>query len=352
MRERVNKPRAFLSHSSLDVSFIGRIENDLKNCQIESWRDRNEIRDGQRWQHVIFEEGLPTCDVIIGYFTENSLTSDMVAKEVDAAQLRQLQDNGIAFLPYVNKEEIRGKLRLDIQSLHCRIWNDENYYEVLPSVVAEIWRSYMERTIALAVLQERSRRLEVELDLERLQARFNASAFTSQEESEFQYIYTKLKEPVNIYCSLFISEEVNEEAQSKEIGRCRFKVPFVEPLFARISKGGTIFDWSYLQLKGFGISFNDETWLTSLPSSLPEGEKKLKNPRFEQDLTSKLLVLGLLKEERHKSNIGRMEDFYTTSYLFTEKMFRFYSWLDYHNKVGDKLSVEFIEFVDKSSYKK
>lgn len=188
MRERVNKPRAFLSHSSLDVSFIERIENDLRDCQIEYWRDRNEIRDGKRWQQVIFEEGLPTCDVIIGYFTENSLASDMVAKEVDAAQLRQLQDNGIAFLPYVNKEEIRGKLRLDIQSLHCRVWNDENYYEVFPSVVAEIWRSYMERTIAVAVLQERNRRLEAELELERLQARFNASPFTPQEESEFQYI--------------------------------------------------------------------------------------------------------------------------------------------------------------------
>jgi hypothetical protein len=350
MRERVNKPRAFLSHSSLDVPFIERIENDLRKCQIESWRDRNEIRDGQRWQHVIFEEGLPTCDVIIGYFTDNALTSDMVAKEVDAAQLRQLQDNGIAFLPYVNKEEIRSKLRLDIQSLHCRVWNDENYYEVFPSVVAEIWRSYMERTIAAATVQERNRRLEAELELEKLRSRLNASAFTAQEESEFQHIYTKLKEPVEVYRTVYVERGINGKSQSVEVGRCRLKVPFIEPLVARLKQGRKEFGWDFLN--DFREDFASALCLSFLPSSLSEGNKSLYNPHFEQDLTFKLLILGLIKEIKLESQGTIVRRFRSYNHRFTEKMYRFVSWLDYYNKLGDKLSLEFIEFVDKSSYSK
>lgn len=198
MKERVNKPRAFLSYSSQDLPFIERIEADLRRCQIETWRDRTEIRDGQAWQEAIFEDGLPTCDVIIAYFTESSLNSGMVAKEVDAAQIRQLKDNGISFLPYVSESNTRGKLRLDIQTLHCRVWNDENYHEIMPSVVAEIWRSYMERSVGIAVLQERNKRLELEIELQNLKAQSNASGFTSQEEKEFRYIYQKLDEPREI----------------------------------------------------------------------------------------------------------------------------------------------------------
>ena len=346
MRERVNKPRAFLSHSSSDAAFIERIERGLRNCQVDSWRDQNEIRDGRRWQQVIFEEGIPTCDVIIAYFTENALTSDMVAKEVDAAQLRQLQDNGIAFLPYVNGPEIRSKLRLDIQSLHCRVWNDNNYDEVFPSVVAEIWRSYMERTVATAILQERTRRLEAELELERLRARLAASAFTSQEESEYQFVYAKLKEPVNVYRSVYVQEELNGRPQSVEIGRCRFKIPFIEPLLAKIKKGHREFGWGFLN--DITKEFDDEVCLSSLPSSLPEGNKSLASPLFEDALTSTLLILGLVREERQEIEFAGTR--VVRSHRFTEKMYRFISWLDYHNKVEDTFSVEFIGFVNKNSY--
>lgn len=351
MRERVNKPRVFLSYSSLDVAFIEKIENDLRNSQIDSWRDRHEIRAGRRWQQVIFEEGLPTCDVIVAYFTENSLTSDMFAKEVDAAQLRQLQDNGIAFLPYVSKSEIRDKLRLDIQSLHCNVWNNENYYEIFPSVVAEIWRSYMERIVATVILQERNQRLQAELDLERLQARLNASAFTAQEESEFQHIYSSLAEPVELYSAVNLEKEINEKLQTIEIGRGIFRVPFIELLLWNIKRGGKSFGWGFLA--NIRKEFDNDICLSSLPSSLPEGNKSTHGPYLESEneLTTKLLILGLVKEHSEKSDLGRIRNYRSYSYRFTERMYRLVSWLDYYNKVEDKFSVEFIGFVDKDSYK-
>ncbi|HEX8196082.1 MAG TPA: toll/interleukin-1 receptor domain-containing protein [Pyrinomonadaceae bacterium] len=151
MKQRINKPRVFLSHSRHDVEIIEKIENDFRRCQIESWRDQNDIRDGFSWQEAIFGEGIPTCDVIITYYTENSIASQMVRKEVDATFIRQLEDNGIRFLPYVDKDSTRSELRADVKTLQCRVWNNENYNQVLPTVVAEIWRSYMERNIAIAI---------------------------------------------------------------------------------------------------------------------------------------------------------------------------------------------------------
>src|SRR5688572_5093321 len=145
MKPRVNKPRVFLSHSALDKPFIENLANDLRRCQIEPWLDTEEIRAGQPWLQVIFEEGIPTCDAILVYITENSLNSRMVAKEIDAALVRKLSDAGISLLPYVDKGEVRGRLRLDLQTLQCQEWNLENYAERLSTVVAEIWRSYMER---------------------------------------------------------------------------------------------------------------------------------------------------------------------------------------------------------------
>lgn len=192
MKEKINKPRVFLSYASEDVAFIERVENDLRKCQIKPWRDRNEIRHGQAWQESIFEEGLPTCDVVVAYFTDNSLSSGMVAKEVDAAQIRQLKDSGILFAPYVNRSETRSKLRLDIQTLQCPVWNDANYYEVFATVVAEIWRSYMERNVASSLLQERNKRLELEVELQALKLSLGSSGFSSQEEKEFRYIFRKL----------------------------------------------------------------------------------------------------------------------------------------------------------------
>lgn len=198
MRERINKPRAFLSYANQDVAFVDKIQTDLQKCQIETWRDKTDIRDGQPWLEAIFEDGLPTCDVIIAYFSERALKSGMVTKEIDAAQIRQLEDSGISFLPYVNRSETRKKLRLDIQRLQCPVWNDDNYYERLPIIVGEIWRSYLERTVGRAVLQEKNKRLELEIALQELKATSNSSAFTPQEEKEFEYIYQKRDAPKEI----------------------------------------------------------------------------------------------------------------------------------------------------------
>src|SRR3954447_4598668 len=151
MENRINKPKVFLSHAWANKPFIERIAADLRRCGIEYWLDSEEIRDGRSWLRMIFEDGIPTCDAVIVYFTEQSLASKVVQKELDAAVVHQLSDQGVTLLPYVSKANLRGSLRSDIQTLQCREWNDQNYESVLPTVVAEIWRSYLESTIENAV---------------------------------------------------------------------------------------------------------------------------------------------------------------------------------------------------------
>ena len=87
METLFNKPRVFLSHSKKNVEFIEKLAADLQKCQIDPWLDSVEIRHGKSWQDSIFEHGLPSCDAIIVYFTEESIQSNVVKKEIDVGLL-------------------------------------------------------------------------------------------------------------------------------------------------------------------------------------------------------------------------------------------------------------------------
>lgn len=192
MGTRFNKPRLFLSHAKNDIAFIERLYYDLRKCQIDPWLDSEEIRHGKSWLDAIFEDGIPTCDSVLVYFTEKSLDSAMVKREIDSGILQQLKESSISFLPYVNDAEIRQKLRSDIQALQVPVWNNDNYHSLLPQVVAEVWRSFLERTISNAINNERVRRLEAELELEKLKRSIYESVFSESENRDFGYIWQKL----------------------------------------------------------------------------------------------------------------------------------------------------------------
>jgi len=322
MRERINKPRVFLSHARKDVYFIEKLENDLRKCQIDTWRDQNEIQDGQPWMDAIFEDGIPTCDAILAYFTENSLNSPMVAKEVDSAILRRLKDSKIAFLPYVGEELIRTKLRIDIQTLHCREWNEKNYSEILPSIVAQIWRSYLERSISNAISVERNARLEAELELEKLRKESNSSAFYPQEETEFQHIYERFQDPMT--ASRCINEVVNGNVEI-EAGQVVIKYSFIELLKSNIDTGR-----SYYEPERFLKELESEI-LKLIPS---EPTSTLGPLREMKNLVPTLVIFGLV--EQIPSTLGQI------SYKYSEKMYRFISWLDFHNKFQEQAKPEFL----------
>lgn len=221
---RINKPRVFLSHSKADVKFIEQVHGDLRKCQIEPWLYSAEIRHGKPWLDAIFEHGIPTCDAVLVYFTEASLESKMVKKEMDAGILQQLKDQRVAFLPYVDNERIRTKLRADIQALQVPLWNPANYKDIMPQVVAEIWRSYLERTTVSAVQEERVKRLQAELELEKAKRDTSGSIFSPSEEAEFRYIWDALSRPIPIEVEEYMRKTDSFGSVIKDVSVRKYKL--------------------------------------------------------------------------------------------------------------------------------
>jgi len=231
MINKIDKPRVFLSHSKLDIKFIKKLEDVLRKSQIAPWLDETEIRAGRPWLKVLFEEGIPTCNCIIAYFTENSLKSEVFSKEVDAALIENLQNKNIVFLPYVDSKNTRDKLRSDIKALQCPEWNSKNFTKMLPTVISEIWVSYLESKTKHAVLEEENKRLKLEVklsDIEKKQKEIEV--FSDAEKKEFEYIFNAFNEEHRI--------------QINQIGKKDNKDYIIEELFFEYNLIQLIFRYS------------------------------------------------------------------------------------------------------------
>jgi len=325
MENRINKPKVFLSHAWENKPFIERIAADLRRCGIDYWLDSEEIRDGRSWPKVIFEDGLPTCDAVIVYFTEQSIASKVVQKELDAVVVQQLSDRGVNLLPYVSKDEIRGLLRSDIQTLHCREWNEQNYESLLPTVIAEIWRGYVERTIETAVLQEKNRRLEQELENRLLKEKYESSIFSPREEQEFRFLYKRLSRKFEVTFGVFKKEEGDQNRSKVAEEICL--VSIIDLLLATIENGGV-----YLESMGHQI-------FQALGKTLElDGEEvtrgfigKSVSRKLESSIQTETNTFGL-------TNVTRKQYFdqLVPAYEFSDKMYRFKYWIEYNGLIPNE----------------
>lgn len=325
MQNRFNKPRVFLSHAWENKPFIRRIADDLRSCQIDFWLDEYEIRDGRPWLKMIFEDGIPTCDAVLVYFTNESLNSKLVERELDAAVVHQLSEGGVRLLPYVSEDGIRAKLRSDLQTLHCREWNDNNYHLVLPTVVAEIWRSYHERKIDAAVLQEKNRRLEQELENKRLQEQLESSVFLAREEQEFQYLHQKLSRKVEITFHLYT--DYDDRSLRRKVGTELCRVSILRMLLAVIDNGQIHFDTYTLEiylLRSMGKTLLVDDYEVTRVHSASTIESEVAT-RFLNEFQT----YGLTKI-KPTSNRSRFQ------YEIAEKMYRFRYWLEYKGLLVDE----------------
>ena len=188
----IRKPRVFLSHSKKDVEFIHRLEADLRGCQCEPWIDEIEIRHGRPWLDEIFASGIPSCEILLCYITENSLESSMVRQEIDARVIERLQNDRVTLLLYVDSAKSRSKLRIDLQRLQTPELNSENYQTMLPKVIAAIWQSYAEHAAAASAQSEKVKRLEAEIRVKELEEISSKNIFTASEAAEFSVIWSRL----------------------------------------------------------------------------------------------------------------------------------------------------------------
>jgi TIR domain len=73
----------FISHSSEDKeSFIEPIVSDLEDCYINVWFDKRKILPGDNLRKSIFRDGLDKADVALIFFTQQSLKSSWVDREI------------------------------------------------------------------------------------------------------------------------------------------------------------------------------------------------------------------------------------------------------------------------------
>lgn len=73
----------FVSHSSEDkVVLIEPLVKDLEDCYINVWLDKKRIVPGDNLRKSIFRDGLDKADVALIFFTENSLKSSWVDREI------------------------------------------------------------------------------------------------------------------------------------------------------------------------------------------------------------------------------------------------------------------------------
>lgn len=324
-----NKPRVFLSHSKHDIEFINRVYEDLRKCQIDPWRDDMEIRHGKPWLDTIFESGIPTCDAVLVYLTPNSIESEMVKKEIDASLIKQLRDKHMSFLPYVSQASLRTQLRSDLQTLQTLEWNNDNYDNLLPCVVAEIWHGFMDRTIIVATSEEKLRRLELESEMEKLKGR--EGIFSSGEDGDFRNIWNILNrwETVEFHQ---IGKKPDGERGSFKM-EARVNVRSVLPFLASPED----YEHNYMSLHTLLIEYVFPN-LRNKRIPLTEEEVEVKC----NDLSEELLMFGFIeRRERPQppNQVSITRTLFPALYtcVYTQKFERFKYWLTVNNEKPEKI---------------
>ncbi|MCC7479020.1 toll/interleukin-1 receptor domain-containing protein [bacterium] len=86
----MSAPRAFLCHSSKDKPFVEALAEHLMAHGVEVWFDKWDIQPGDSLRRKI-EEGIESSGFFIPVLSENSLESEWVKTELDAATILKLQ---------------------------------------------------------------------------------------------------------------------------------------------------------------------------------------------------------------------------------------------------------------------
>lgn len=327
-------PRVFLSHSKADKEFITRLNDDLRTCQIDPWYDEFDIRHGQPWIDAIFEGGITSCDCVLVYLTEHSIESQVVKKEIDAGIIQQLKDRRVGILPYVSNSSLRARLRADIQSLQVPEWNNTNYNTLLPRVVAEIWHLFCDRSVASATNDEKVRRLEAEMQVNRLTVSQEDTIFSPAEDKDFHFIYSRLN-VVQKVSLVRKSEKSLEIPREKKLEYCVNVLSLIQSLF---DVGFYHYDDRYLMIQLKKASMEQLV--------KAEGESFLASKL--PGLTNELLMYGLIqnftfaKTERDIglfTGHGGYRTQVDTRHEFTPKMHRFRYWMVVRGLTPMKLEI-------------
>jgi hypothetical protein len=316
------KPKVFLSHSKRDISFINQMDLIFRQCHIDTWLDDIDIPHGNNWLDEIFKEGIAKCDIIFVYITENSIKSQMVTKEIDAALIAQLRNHDIKLILYASQEELRSQLRLDLQSLQIPILNNQNLSTLSPVIISNILNHFY-NSIFFRIIKEKDLEISnLSLTLESVK---NETNNLSIFDKEFEFIYLKLDKEIEV--------EILYQMLHNSPKKDKINLLFVTQ---------KIYDYqgevNLLRIKTIILNYIKRTNNSALSSEELDDIKI----EIKEDIIKALLISGFLKRNFNpkQQSIGdnRLQNTINTYfhqyeiYTISEKFDKFIMWLEYNHK--------------------
>lgn len=114
-------PIVFLSHSSKDKDLAINLATDLRKNGVETWLDKWEILPGDSFRRKI-DEGISQATHFVVLLTTNSLESEWVQTEIDAAMIRKIEGQ-CRLIPVLYKIDFK-EMPLTLRGLSSVYIND------------------------------------------------------------------------------------------------------------------------------------------------------------------------------------------------------------------------------------
>jgi len=113
----MKSPKVFLCHAHEDKEFVRKLGKKLREEGIDAWLDEWELQPGDSLRRKIIDEGgIAESDSFIIVVTPNSIESNWVKTELDAAFTKWIEGKGYKIIPVFWKIKIE-KVPLTLQSI-------------------------------------------------------------------------------------------------------------------------------------------------------------------------------------------------------------------------------------------
>jgi hypothetical protein len=132
----LRKPRAFISHSPADCSFVEKFASDLRSNGVDAWYAGWEIKPGDSIRAKI-DKALADCTIFIIVLSKSSIDRPWVQTELDAATVRKLDGKVQQIIPI--KIDACGDLPPMLGSLLWEDFSTKRYDLALTGVLHSIF---------------------------------------------------------------------------------------------------------------------------------------------------------------------------------------------------------------------
>lgn len=176
---KANLPKAFLTHSGIDKSFVRFLDASLVYAGVETFFDERDIRIGDSIPSKIYT-GIESSNYLIYVISSNSVKSLWVEEELSIAKIREKSGAGIRVLPILIDDVELPTSVSHVKYADFRKWKDPGDYRksvlqileamnIVPKLVGNAdvrWQivNYYEIKRSMRVILETSARIRTAID--------------------------------------------------------------------------------------------------------------------------------------------------------------------------------------------